>query len=271
MSNIVPLRAALRPVDAPLTMSSREIADLCGKRHDHVLRDIEQMLQDITQPKFGFSEIGGAPKFGASSFEAEYITTQNKRAKEYRLPKDLTLTLVTGYRADLRFGIIKRLEELEQQTRAPALPNFANPAEAARAWADQVETAQRLAVAQQESRLLIADQREVIAEQAPAVAAQKLLEGAEGSMSLRDAAKHIGAKPNKFNDWLRRMKWIYRTTGRNPRWAAYSDKIASGHMQDVAKTIEIAGTGFVAGQAMVTPKGLARLARLFEEGKRAAA
>lgn len=37
--------------------------ELCEKRHDHVLRDIEKMLQDI-----------GHPKFGASSFEAEYTT-----------------------------------------------------------------------------------------------------------------------------------------------------------------------------------------------------
>ena len=36
-----------------ITMSSREIAELCEKRHDHVLRDIEKMLQDIGDPKFG--------------------------------------------------------------------------------------------------------------------------------------------------------------------------------------------------------------------------
>ena len=39
-------------------MSSHEIAQLCEKRHDHVLRDIEKMIQDI-----------GDPRLGASSFE----------------------------------------------------------------------------------------------------------------------------------------------------------------------------------------------------------
>jgi hypothetical protein len=55
-----------------------------------------------------------------SSFEAEYTTPQNKKAKEYRLPKDLTVTLITGYRADLRYRMVKRLEELESQSR-PAM------------------------------------------------------------------------------------------------------------------------------------------------------
>lgn len=39
-----------------LTMSSREIADLTGKRHDHVIRDIEKMLADINHPKLGAVE-----------------------------------------------------------------------------------------------------------------------------------------------------------------------------------------------------------------------
>lgn len=75
----------------PLTMSSREIAELTGKRHDHVLRDIENMLQEIN-----------APNFGAVDFEAKYQDAKGEWRKEYRLPKDLTVTLVTGYRADLR-------------------------------------------------------------------------------------------------------------------------------------------------------------------------
>ena len=93
------------------TMSSREIAHLCEKRHDHILRDIEKMLQDI-----------GDPRFGVSSFAAEYTTPQNKKAKEYRLPKNLTVTLITGYRADLRYRVVKRLEELEKENQTQTQP-----------------------------------------------------------------------------------------------------------------------------------------------------
>jgi phage regulator Rha-like protein len=93
------------------TMSSREIAHLCEKQHKHVLRDIEKMVQDI-----------GGLRFELSSFEAEYTTPQNKKVKEYRLPKDLTVTLITGYRVDLRYRGIKRLEELEKENQSrPAM------------------------------------------------------------------------------------------------------------------------------------------------------
>lgn len=82
------------------TMSSREIADLTGKRHDHVVRDIEKMLNDIGE---------GLPKFGGT-----YINEQNgQEYRCYNLPKNLTLNLVTGYRADMRLKIIDRWLELE--------------------------------------------------------------------------------------------------------------------------------------------------------------
>jgi hypothetical protein len=75
------------------TMSSREIAHLCEKQHKHVLRDIENMIQDIAGPKFGLSD-----------FLSSYTDRTGRKLKEYRLPKDLTVTLITGYRAEGEAG-----------------------------------------------------------------------------------------------------------------------------------------------------------------------
>lgn len=64
----------------------------------------------------------------------------------FNLPKDLTLTLVAGYSVPLRHRIVTRLQELEAQVAGPALPNFADPAEAAMAWAQQYREKQALAL-----------------------------------------------------------------------------------------------------------------------------
>jgi hypothetical protein len=63
---------------------------------------------------------------------------------EFRLPKDLTLTLVTGYDVKRRHAINVRWLQLEEQvsaSAAPALPDFTNPALAARAWAKSIQPA----------------------------------------------------------------------------------------------------------------------------------
>ena len=76
------------------TMSSRVIADLTEKRHDHVKRDVENMLGQL-----GLD----IPKFGGIYFDA-----QNRQQTEYLLDEELTMTLVTGYNIVLRNRVIKR-------------------------------------------------------------------------------------------------------------------------------------------------------------------
>lgn len=81
------------------TMSSREIAELTGKRHDHVLRDIRNM----------FSNLGTAPSSGLS----EYVDSTGRTLPMYVLDKEHTLCLITRYSDVLRMRIIRRWQELE--------------------------------------------------------------------------------------------------------------------------------------------------------------
>ena len=89
------------------TMSSRVIADLTEKRHDHVKRDVENMLGQL-----GLD----IPKFGGIYFDA-----QNRQQTEYLLDEELTMTLVTGYNIVLRNRVIKRWKELESQIAKPVM------------------------------------------------------------------------------------------------------------------------------------------------------
>lgn len=83
-------------------MSSREIAELTGKEHFNVMRDIRSMLEALGM--------------GVLSFEGTYVHPQNGVAyPEFNLPKDLTITLVSGYSVPMRHRIVTRWMELEQQ------------------------------------------------------------------------------------------------------------------------------------------------------------
>lgn len=92
------------------TMSSREIAELTGKRHDHVLRDARVMLVELHGE-------GGLPRFGATHTDPQNGQTYPMLA----LPKRETLILVSGYSVELRARIIDRWQELEAADR-PAVP-----------------------------------------------------------------------------------------------------------------------------------------------------
>jgi len=89
-------------------MSSREIAELTGKAHAHVMRDIRAMLEQVGE--------------GQSKFGSAYEDAQGKTRECYNLPRDLTYTLITGYRADLRHKIITRWMELETAVLQPPVP-----------------------------------------------------------------------------------------------------------------------------------------------------
>lgn len=83
------------------TMSSREIAELTGKEHKHVMRDIENLVEQGAIDR---------SKFGPISYKDSY----GREQPAYELDFDATMTLVTGYNAVLRAKVIRRWRELEE-------------------------------------------------------------------------------------------------------------------------------------------------------------
>lgn len=95
-------------------MSSLEIAELTGKEHRNVMRDIRTMLVELHG------------EGGVLSFEQTYTNPQNNQNYPcYALPKRETLILISGYSVAMRAKIIDRWQELEAQ--APATFDITNP------------------------------------------------------------------------------------------------------------------------------------------------
>ncbi len=104
------LALAVTGGDATLTMSSLEIAELTGKEHRNVMRDIRKMLDEMDE--------GGVLKF-----EHTHQNPQNGQTYPiFRLPKRECLILVSGYDVPLRAKIIDRWMELEGITASPVRP-----------------------------------------------------------------------------------------------------------------------------------------------------
>lgn len=90
-------------------MTSREIAEYTGKRHDNVLVDIQLMLGELHPG-------------GVLAFQETYQHEQNKQLYfQFRLPKRETLILVSGYSVTMRAKIIDRWQELEAK-QGPVIP-----------------------------------------------------------------------------------------------------------------------------------------------------
>ena len=95
------------------TMSTREIAELTNKRHDHVMRDVKSMLEQLAE--------GGSPELGNDINQGVTHVPDPERTsftKEYLLNRQMALTLVSGYNIVLRHRIIQRWEELENHQKS---------------------------------------------------------------------------------------------------------------------------------------------------------
>lgn len=208
-------------INTEAVMSSREIAELTGKQHSHVKRDIEKMCSEIDHPNLEGSE----------------FQHNGNAYTEYLLNKSLTLTLVSGYNVKLRHKIVTRLEAIESSK--PSLPDFSNPVAAARAWADEAEQKQ-IALTQLE-------------EAKPAIEFKEKYVEATGLMGFREVCKLLGVKEPLFRRFLTDQKIMYRL---GKEWTAYQNHIDAGRFEVKTGVSDGGDTGHAYKQAKFTPKGV---------------
>jgi phage antirepressor YoqD-like protein len=213
------------------TMTSREIADLTGKDHRHVLADARIMLEYLGIDCAGFS--------------AQYKDASGKLNPMFVFPKRETLILVSGYSTVVRAKIIDRWQELEAQA-LPTVPHTLSAAlRLAADQADQIEL--------QQSQLAITT---------PKAEALDRLTLADGSMCITNAAKNLGMQPKALFAWLQTNNWIYRRPG-SGSWTAYQTRLKSMFLDHKVTTIERGdGSEKITEQVLVTAKGLAKLAEV---------
>ena len=225
-----------------LTMSSREIAELTGKQHRHVLRDIENIFSELHIDSEGYAQ--------------NWTHPQNKQIyKEYQLPKKYIECLLTGYSIPLRMRVIDRMHQLEEANKQPQVRIPTNK-----------ELALMVIKAEEENERLSIENKTLgsqVEEMKPTVAAfDRIATKTEGSMCVTDTAKHLQVQPKKFFQELHSMGWIYKRTGSH-HWLGYQDKVKQGLLEHKITTVSRSdGSEKIVEQVLVTPKGLAKLSQM---------
>lgn len=221
---------------ATVSMTSREIASLTNKTHSNVIRDIREVIEALKDD---------SKVIHHSETDARGYTTL------ITLCPELTKVLAMGYSIPLRLAVIRRLDELEQQAKFK-LPDFNNPAIAARAWADMADKAQELFLENnsKQQQLDLA---------APKVDFVDKYTDSDSLFGFRQVAKLLNIKEASLRAFLVRRKIMYNLSG---TWMAYQPHIDNKYFS-VKTGLYAANKSFAT--CMFTTKGLYYIHKLMSK------
>ena len=225
----------LAEIQSNKTMSSREIAQLCQKRHDNICNDIR--LLNETHEQMGLLKIK----------DTLYTNEQNgQQYREYLLTKEQSIDLVTGYNRELRIAINRRWQELENKDLS------------------KLEILQ-MALQSEQERIALENKVEQLR---PKADAYEILSGAKGSVSIRVASGELKVPEKKFIQWLLDNDWAYREGNRTDgKLLPHAHRKEQGYLELVSVVIYNTGEAVARSQTKVTQKGLARLAQIFSKNR----
>jgi phage regulator Rha-like protein len=241
------------------SMTSQQIADLVGSRHDVVRKSIERLATDkpnkpavIQLPPV--TEVKQNQSLSPNSKTVVYVFSGEQGKRD-------SFVVVAQLSPEFTGALVDRWQELEQQVSTsnpvtPALPNFTNPADAAIAWAEEYKAKE-------------AAQAEVI-ELKPKAEALARISSSKGATGIRDTAKAVGMRQNDFVAWcVDDTKPISRRfMYRDDRGVlnAYSHRTSAGLMtQKLQSFVGHDGRDRAEPRVKFTPAGVAKIAEMLEK------
>lgn len=232
----------VRNTDGILTIDSREIAEMVGKRHAHLLRDIEGYIQILSNPNLVSTDF---------FIESIYQDNYNRTHKCYLLTKkgcDMVANKMTGEKGVLFSATyINRFYEMEKQLQEQShykIPKTYK--EALLQLVEAEELKEKLMLENQQKEMLLI-------EQAPKVEKYERFLNSEGLTDMSTLAKILAEEfngkalgRNKLMEKLRDMKVL---TAHNTPYQQYVDR-------DYFVVKKSSKNGMNFSTTLITPKGI---------------
>ena len=237
------------------TMSSREIAEITGKEHSHVMRDIRLLIvQGVDESNFGL---------------VDYCDSKGEKRPMYQLTKKGCLILASGYNAMLREKIINRWEqlEIEHRNKFPIPQTYSEALMLAANQAKQIE-AQQLEIKSQmaKNKLLEAcniDNVKQLNEQKPKVEFFDQVTDSKDAVDMASCAKtlNMGIGRNRLFEFLRTRSILDRHN------LPYQRYIDLGYFRTIEqKFSKPDGTNCINIKTVVYQKGMDYIRKLLKSG-----
>ena len=221
------MTSAIMHIPAVLTMTSREIAELTGKRHDNVMADCRTLAAFYAQTY--------SPEKSGEWVKSRTYTDSTGRALPcFDLNKQASLDLVTGYSLAHRHAVNVRWQELEAAQAKP-------PAELSRMDILKLAMESEQARIEAETKLALA---------APKVEFVDRYVEATGLFTFREVAKLLKANEARFREFLIENKVMYYL---GKKLTAYKNHEDAGRF---AVKTDTAKNGHDYRQTFFTPKGV---------------
>lgn len=210
-------------------ITSLEIAEITGKPHYDVMKAIRKM------ENAWFKVCKG--KFSLSSQVLDMPNGGTREQPYYSLTKRESLYIATKFNDEARARLVLRWEELEKKERAAnvtSLPDFTNPAIAARAWADQFEKNQVLTLEnKQQKEALAKASQEIVALSATITQAEPkttyfdVMMKNKSTSVITSTAQDYGMSAKAFNKLLHDLGIQHKVAG---QWVLYRQYIDKGYV-----------------------------------------